>query len=362
MRLTTYRFRLKDSSCRNRLRKLGFSVNDIWNYVNERNAYQWSFRRKLLSAFDLHKLTSGVGKELGLHSQTVQAVADEYCKCGKQFKRPKLNWRSRKHSLGWIPFKSVGVKVVADTVTYGGQTYRFWNSRPLPGNVRFGSFCEDAQGNWHVNFVCEDLTTKRTPTGKEAGINLGLKITGMLSDGVKLNRENLIRKLALKLSIAKRARKKKQISRIHVKIKNKRKDWNHKQTTRLTNEYDVLVIGNERPCEIVKTKMVKSGSDVGWADFKTMLSYKAIRLGIIYLEINECFSTITCSSCKARTGPKGIGGLGVRSWLCSECGTLHQYDINTAQNILTSFRLEHQTLLKESLQLKPGEDVKCYST
>ena len=65
-----------------------------------------------------------LGKELGLHSQTVQAVVDEYCKCGKQFKRPKLNWRSRKRSLGWVPFKAVGVKVVADSVTYAGHTFR----------------------------------------------------------------------------------------------------------------------------------------------------------------------------------------------------------------------------------------------
>jgi len=150
MKLTTYRFRLKDSSCRNRLRKMGDGVHDIWNYANERNAYQWAFRRQLLSAFDLHKLTAGVGKDLGLHSQTVQAVVDEYCKCRKQFKRPKLHWRSRKRSLGWIPFKAVGVRVNADGVTYNGQTFRFWASRPLPGKVRFGSFCEDAQGRWYV--------------------------------------------------------------------------------------------------------------------------------------------------------------------------------------------------------------------
>lgn len=350
MRLSTYHFRLKDSSCRNRLRKLGFRVNDVWNYVNERNAYQWSFRRKLLSAFDLHKLTAGVGKELGLHSQTVQAVSDEYCKCGKQFKRSKLNWRSRKHSLGWIPFKAVGVKVVADTVTYGGQTFRFWNSRPLPGNVRFGSFCEDAQGKWYVNFVCEDLTLERAPTGREVGINLGLNTIGTLSDRVELSQKNLTRKFEFKLATAKRARKKKQITRIHTKIKNKRSDWNHKQTTRLTNEYDVLVVGNVSSHKLQKTKMAKSLPNVGWADFKTMLSYKAIRLGITYLEANESFSAVTCSCCKARTEPKGIGGLGVKNWLCSECGTLHERDVNTARNILTSFRLGHQTLLKESLR------------
>lgn len=338
MKLTTYRFRLKDSSCRNRLRKRGFGVNDIWNYVNERTAYQWSFRRKLLSAFDLHKLTSGVGKELGLHSQTVQAVVDAYCKCGKQFKRPKLNWRSRKRSLGWVPFKAVGVKVVADSVTYAGHTFRFWALRPLPGNVRFGSFCEDAQGRWYVNFVCEDLTPERAPTGKEVGIDLGLKTIATLSDGVECNRENLTKKFEVKLAVAQRARKKKHVTRIHAKIKNKRKDWNHKTTTLLTREYDVLVVGNVSSSKLKKTTMAKSVSDAGWADFKTMLSYKSLRLGITYLEVNESFSTLTCSVCAERSGPRGLSALGVRSWRCSNCEAEHNRDRNAATNILASAR------------------------
>jgi IS605 OrfB family transposase len=338
MKLTTYRFRLKDSSCRNRLRKLGFGVNDIWNYCNERNAYQWAFRRKLLSAFDLHKLTTGAGKELGLHSQTVQAVVDEYCKCGKQFKRPKLNWRSRKRSLGWIPFKAVGVKVGADTVTYGGQPFRFWNSRPLPGKVRFGSFAEDAQGRWYVNFVCEDLTPERKPRGKEAGVDMGLKTIATLSDGVALSRENLTKKFEVKLAVAQRARKKKQVTRIHARIKNKRKDWNHKTTTLLTNEYDVLVVGNVSSSKLKKTTLAKSVSDAGWADFKQMLSYKSLRLGISYLEVNESFSTVTCSVCSERTGPRGLSALGVRSWRCSSCEAEHDRDRNAAANILASAR------------------------
>ena len=336
MKLTTLRFRLKDSSARSRLKNMGWAVHSVWNYCNETNAYQWSFRRKLLSAFDLHKLTAGAGKELGLHSQTVQAVVDEYCKCGKQFKRPKLNWRSRKRSLGWIPFKAVGVKVSADTVTYGGQTFRFWNSRPLPGKVRFGSFCEDAQGRWYVNFVCEDLTPERQPTGKEVGIDLGLKTLATLSDGVELSRENLTRTFEAKLAKAQRARKKKQITSVHARIKNKRKDWNHKQTTLLTNEYDVLVVGNVSSSKLKKTKMAKSVSDAGWADFKTMLSYKSLRLGITYLEVNESFSTVTCSVCSERTGPSGLSALGVRTWGCSTCGTEHNRDQNAATNILRS--------------------------
>ena len=145
---------------------------------------------------------------------------------------------------------------------------------------------------------------------------------------------------------------------MNPRIKNKRKDWNYKVTTQLTNEYDVLAVGNVSSSKLIKTKMAKSVSDAGWADFKTMLSYKALRLGITYQEVNESFSTVTCSGCKARTGPRGQAGLGVRSWGCSECGTLHERDVNAARNILNCFRLGHQTLSKESPCLWAGEDVK----
>lgn len=200
-----------------------------------------------------------------------------------------------------------------------GQTFRFWNSRPFPGKVRFGSFAEDAQGRWYVNFVCEDLTPERAPTGNEAGIDLGLKTLATLSDGIACSRENLTRTFEVKLATAQRAREKKQVRRIHARMKNKRKDWNHQQTTLLTREYDVLAVGNVSSSKLKKTRMAKSVSDAGWADFKTMLAYKAIRFGITYLEVNERFSTVTCSVCSARSGPRGLSALGIGNWRCSSC-------------------------------------------
>src|ERR1700683_2777721 len=48
-----------------------------------------------------------------------------------------------------------------------------------------------------------------------------------------------------------------------------------------------------------------------------------------------------CSSCAAKTGPKGVAELGIRSWVCAKCGVAHDRDINSAQNIL--FRSGHRT-------------------
>ncbi|MBC3788121.1 RNA-guided endonuclease InsQ/TnpB family protein [Spirosoma utsteinense] len=356
MNLTTLSYRIKDETAGKHLIQMSYSCTFVWNFCNQSNAERWAKFGKTFTAFDLNKLTAGCAKDLGLHSQTVQAVAEEYAKCCKQFKRVKLNWRSRKKSLGWIPFKASGIKIEHDSITYGGRPFRFWLSRPIGGRVRFGSFAQDSKGHWFVNLVVEKSVEIRTPTGKECGIDLGLKTLATLSDGVELSRENLTRQYEVQLARAQRARKKKRVTAIHTKIKNKRKDWNHKATTRLVREYDRISVGNVSSSNLKKTRMAKSVSDAGWADFKLMLSYKSIGIGTVYTEVNESFSTVTCSSCKARSGPRGQAGLGVREWVCVECGSRHNRDQNAAKNILWHglpriLRTGHCTPLRESPRL-----------
>lgn len=89
-----------------------------------------------------------------------------------------------------------------------------------------------------------------------------------------------------------------------------------------------------------RTQMAKSVSDASWSDFKSMLAYKAIALGVEYKEVKENFSTVTCSTCFERTGPSGLSALGVREWVCS-CGAVHDRDVNAAKNIL---RFGHESL------------------
>ena len=336
MQITTLQYRIKDSTSAKHLNKMAGSVSYVWNYCNEVNQERWKKFRKTYSGFDLNKKTAGVAKELGLHSQTVQAIGAEFATRCKQFKKVKLNWRSPKRSLGWIPFKASGVKVVNDTIRYQGCSYRLWLSCPIEGVVRTGSFAQDSRGRWYVNLTIQEADWGRQKTGKACGVDLGLKTIATLSDGTELNRKNLTKEYEEKLAIAQRARKKKQVATIHAKIKNCRKDWNHKKTTELVGNYDYIAVGNVSSSKLKKTRMAKSVSDAGWSQFKTMLKYKANALGVEVEEVNESFSTVTCSQCGERTGPKGLSRLGVREWMCSSCHTSHHRDVNAAMNILFS--------------------------
>lgn len=320
------------------------SVNFVWNYCNSTSIEYWDKQYTWLSGYDLQALTKGCSKPLSLNGQTIQAICQQYAAKRYQFKKHKLSWRSKKRSLGWVPFNGQSIKVKGNTITYNKIKFTFWKSREIEGKIKTGSFSQDAQGKWYVSFACDVDKIPAIKSGGEVGIDLGLKTIATLSDGYLLKRENLTNKYADRLAIAQRAKKKRRVRAIHAKIKNTRKDWNHKETTKIINRYDKVFVGNVSSSKLKKTRLAKSVSDASWADFKRMLSYKAIALGVQYNEVNEMFSTVTCSTCFERTGPSGLSALGVREWVC-HCGASHNRDVNAAKNIL---RFGRESLIKRN--------------
>ena len=352
--IQTFKYRIKDSNSAKILNKMAGAVNFVWNYCNEVSKKSITYNSKWLSEYDLNNLTASCSKELGISSVTVQSVCKEYVVRRVKARKVKLAWRSKVRSLGWIPTKANAISMHKDTVTYAGHTFRFWKSRELFGKIKTANFSQDANGRWYMNIQCEVEKYLLQKTGKEIGIDLGLKTIACDSDGNKYDRENLTKQFEDKLAMAQRARKKKLVRSIHAKIRNSRSDWAHKTTTEIVKSYDNIVVGNVSSSKLIKTNFAKSVSDAGWCQFKSLLAYKAIRFGKDFKEVNESFSTVTCSVCLNKTGASGLSALGVREWTCSVCGCHHDRDTNAAQNIL---RMGHHAPKGIPL-LQLGEDVK----
>lgn len=334
----TLKVRVRDKHAA-QLREWSRSVNFVWNYVNELSERSIRERGKFLSAYDMHQYTAGSGKMLGLHSQTIQGVTEEYVVRRKQFKKRKLNWRrsgGAKRSLGWVPFKVGAAMWKNGQVVFHKQHFKVWDSYGLAGyKFRSGSFNEDSRGRWYFNVVVE--VDRKLSSGQTAiGIDLGLKTTATCSDGAKLESGRFYRDLENKLGIAQRAGRKARTRAIHAKIVNRRKDALHKFSNALVASCGSIYVGDVCSLKLAKTNMAKSVLDAGWGQLKTMLEYKCDHAGIVFKVVSERNTTQTCSSCKQLpdSRPRGIAGLGIREWTCSECGVTHDRDVNAAKNIL----------------------------
>jgi len=352
--LKTLKVRVKDKHAKV-LERMAFEVNQVWNAVNEETA-MWcyipvpgvGYIRNNLSAFDLQKQLKGIRSERGfiLHSTTVQEVIADHAKSRRKHRKDKLQWRTSggaRRSLGWVPFKSGAAKYVNGQIRFAGHYFGVWDSYGLSDYAfRSGSFSQDARGRWYANIVVQIERQSATGKGK-IGIDLGLKTIAVCSDGVELKASRFYRGMESKLGIAQRANKTKRIKAIHAKIKNRRLDSLHKFSTKLVNNNQLIVIGNVSSSGLAKTKMAKSVLDAGWSMLKTQLDYKSTAMRTVFIEVNEAYTTQTCSCCGciSSNSPKGRAGLGIREWICAECGTQHQRDLNAAVNILA---LGHERL------------------
>jgi IS605 OrfB family transposase len=145
------------------------------------------------------------------------------------------------------------------------------------------------------------------------------------------------RKSEERLATVQRARKTRRARAIHAKIANRRKDFLHKASAKLAEEYGLIFVGDVSPSKLAQTKMAKSVHDAGWSRFREMLAWKLrLRGGGMLLEVSEHLTTQTCSKCGRlpSSRPTGIAGLGIREWTCDDCGTAHDRDVNAAKNIL----------------------------
>jgi transposase len=84
--------------------------------------------------------------------------------------------------------------------------------------------------------------------------------------------------------------------------------------------------------------MAKSVLDSGWGMLKNFLDYKSQQAARTFEVVSERNTSVTCSACGALSGPRGVNGLIVRSWVCRDCGELHDRDVNAARNILIGSR------------------------
>jgi len=219
--------------------------------------------------------------------------------------------------------------------------------RPLPKGSKPSSVTvsKDCANRYFVSILVEEDLGPLPVVNKMVGLDLGIKSMVALSTGESVGNPRYFAKDEKRLAKAQRrhARKKKgsknrnkarlKVAKIHARISDRRRDYQHKLSTRIVHENQVICVESLVVKNMVKNpKLAKAISDVGWGEFIRQLEYKAKWYGRTMIKIDQWYpSSKTCHACKHVLDSLTLD---IREWVCPECGVVHDRDTNAALNIL----------------------------
>ncbi|GCE15921.1 RNA-guided endonuclease InsQ/TnpB family protein [Tengunoibacter tsumagoiensis] len=244
-------------------------------------------------------------------------------------------------------------------------------SRPLPKHAVPSSVTvsKDSTDRYFISILVEEDSAALPTTPKTVGADLGLKSYVILSTGETIGNPKFFSTDEKKLAKAQRrhAKKKKgsknrnkarlKVAKIHARIADRRRDFQHKLSTRLIRENQTICVESLAVKNMVKNpNLRKAISDVGWSEFVNQLEYKAAWYGRTLVKIDKWYpSSKRCFDCGHILDSLALD---VRHWTCPKCKVHHDRDINASKNIhvagLAIFNACGEAVRPGAVKTKPG--------
>lgn len=302
-----------------------------------------------------------------VHSQVLQNVVDRLdkafraffrrCKSGEKPGFPRFRGGHRYNSSCYPQsgFSFVGKELKLSKV----GNLRVKMHRPIEGEIKTCTLRRNASGDWDVCFSCIVNVEPKPVKQETIGIDVGLTHFATLSNGQEIANPRFFkkgekslakaqRKLAkLKKGTKERRKQGKVVAKIHEKISNQRKDFCHKESKKIVDQYQYICVEDLDIKNMVeKSSFSKHIMDASWNQFGQFLTYKAEEAGRKLGLVNPVYTSQECSQCGHREEKK----LSERTHCCSRCGYKTTRDLNAAQNIL-ALGLDGLGVISRSLRL-----------
>ena len=237
--------------------------------------------------------------------------------------------------------------------------------RNIPDNAKIKqvTVTKSKSGKWFA-CVTVDISEFEIPKidfKKSVGIDVGIKSFAYDSDGHStpnpLNLKKMLKPLARiqrKVSRRKKGSNNRlkailHLQKIHEKIANQRKDFQHKISAQYAKNNDVVFAEKLEMTNMVKNhKLARSIMDSSWSAFLQKLEYKCKML----VKVPARNTTIDCSRC-GNMVPKSLA---VRIHKCDKCGLMIDRDHNASINILNKgLNIFNNDIPQELRELTPVE-------
>jgi putative transposase len=373
----TYKEKLRPTPAQEReLERVLWRCRMLYNAAVEQRSTLWKQRGVSITRYqqeaELQDLRAALPEYAAIHSHVLQDVLARLDKTYQAFFRrlaagekagyPRFHGKDRYHSF---TYKQYGNGARLDNgylvLSKIGRIAVRW-SRPMAGTPKTVTISREADG-WYVSFSCVEVPTQPLPlTGRQTGIDVGLKVFLMTAQGEQVanprhyrTAEKALQQAQQRVFRRKKGSKRRKkavqlLAKAHQHVKRQRADHHHKTALALVRQYDTIYHEAIQPANLsrrpapspdgnggyrpngatTKAGLNKSIRDAGWGRFLSILTFKAACAGKCVEAVNPAYTSQECSGC----GERRQMSLSVRTHVCPTCGLIMDRDENAARNIL----------------------------
>ena len=224
------------------------------------------------------------------------------------------------------------------------------------GEFRHATIKQTSTGKWFVKICVEKKDEPKNKNGKSVGIDWNCRDEDfiVMSNGMKIKCPRFLQRYSKQLShqqkiMSKRFvkgletqssnyyKQKQKVALLHEKVANQRKDWLHKLSRQICNEYETVVVEDINLQTMAQMHHGRAVGDQGFGMLRNMIAYKGN-----LVKVNPKNTSKTCHYC-GYVNPKVK--VGVNYWECPNCSAKHDRDINAALNILHKWNMTSRSIV-----------------
>ena len=354
----TYKFRIYPNKEQEVLIQKTFGCTRfVYNYFLDLRSTECKNNNKKLNYYDTCRLLTQLKKENDwlkeVDSMALQKSLKNLDNAYKKFFEgggyPKFKSKKNRYRTYKTSFTHGNIRFLGNYIKLPKlEKVKIRDKRIPQGRILNATISQEPDGKYYCFLCCTDVEfIQYEKTNQNIGIDLGIVDFAIFSNGIKIENQKFYENSEKKLAKLQREMSRKtiggsnwnkariKIAKLQKYIYNQRQNFLHNLTINIVRKYDTIVIEDLNVQNMKETDNSirnKRVNDVSWSEFRRQLTYKSQWYGKKLVVVDQYYpSSQICHICGHRDGKKSEK---IRSWVCQNCNSELDRDINAAIIIL----------------------------